>query len=588
MARKSRKGLVETVEKKENKVTYPTAVYVRLSIENSGKEDEGASIENQKKVCLDYLMSHPDLQLYDIYEDNGKKGTNMDRPEFNRMLEDLRNGKATCVLVKDLSRFSRDYIDAGNYLEKVFPFMGVRFISVTDSFDSFSANADQNALMIPMKNMLNAAYAKDISRKIITSFRARQSRCEILPSCGPYGYVKSKEVAYRYELDSETAPFAKLIFEMILDGKTIGDVIRKLNELGAPTPAARKLELGIWHDEKHARTRWNNKTITDMLRNPTYTGSIVYGRMPKSLADGIQKYWADSSEWRIFRDMHEPIVSWEQFEKVQEYLKERSRKHKSKVTASKKRLDKIVDPFKGKIFCGDCGKRMRFMKGHKSSADKYVPRYACSRYLDSWNKECSRHSISTDEVEKAVLMALKEQQSFLEQHNVMKELSPLKWNLRFVAQMTANEKRLEQVSRQRYDLFERYADGKLEKDEYMSVKKSIDEEYEELEREQKRLRREERQKKEVVEGVKGWMNILEKSRSKKKLTADLIEQTVERIDIYEEKRMDIRFKFKEERERLKQILAEMEEENTSDETDDEEDDELIETEEEEVEVQDED
>lgn len=371
MARPSRKGLVESVEPVGAQLVYKTAVYVRLSIENSGKEDEGASIENQKKVCLDYLESHMDLQLYDIYEDNGRKGTNMDRPEFNRMMEDLRSGKANCVLVKDLSRFSRDYIDAGKYLEKVFPVLGVRFISVTDFFDTNSANGDQNELMVPMKNMLNAAYAKDISRKIITSFQARQSRCDILPSFGPYGYVKSQEVAYRYELDQKTAPFVKLIFEMVLEGKAICEVIRKLNELGAPTPAARKLELGIWHNEKHAKTRWNNKTITDMLRNPTYTGSIVYGRMPKSLADGVLQHRTDSSEWRVFRDMHEPIISWEQFDQIQDILREKSRKYKAKVTVSKKRLDKIIDPFKGKIFCGDCGRPMRFMKIYIPSTNKY-------------------------------------------------------------------------------------------------------------------------------------------------------------------------------------------------------------------------
>ena len=558
MARPSRKGLVESVEPVGAQLVYKTAVYVRLSIENSGKEDEGASIENQKKVCLDYLESHTDLQLYDIYEDNGRKGTNMDRPEFNRMMEDLRSGKANCVLVKDLSRFSRDYIDAGKYLEKVFPVLGVRFISVTDFFDTNSANGDQNELMVPMKNMLNAAYAKDISRKIITSFQARQSRCDILPSFGPYGYVKSQEVAYRYELDQKTAPFVKLIFEMVLEGKAICEVIRKLNELGAPTPAARKLELGIWHNEKHAQTRWNNKTITDMLRNPTYTGSIVYGRMPKSLADGVLQRRTDSSEWRVFRDMHEPIISWEQFDQIQDILREKSRKYKAKVTVSKKRLDKIIDPFKGKIFCGDCGRPMRFMKIYIQSTNKYLRRYACGWYLDSWNRNCSRHSISTDEIENAVLMTLKEQQSFLEQHKVMKEVSPSKWNLRFASQLMTTEKEMNRIAGEKNDLFEKYAAGELEKDTYLREKKDLDEAYEELEREKKKIQHEKKQKTEIAEGVRDWVRILEKSKNKKKLTADLIEETVERIDVYEEKRIDIRFKFKEERERLEQILAEEE------------------------------
>ena len=154
MARKSRKGLGEPESLEEKKI-YQTAVYVRLSVENSGKADDGISFENQKQICLDYIKGHQDLKLYDMYADNGEKGTDMDRPEFQRMMDDVKAGRVNCVVVKDLSRFSRDYIDAGNYLEKIFPFLGVRFISITDTYDSLSADGDEKALMIPLKNMIN-------------------------------------------------------------------------------------------------------------------------------------------------------------------------------------------------------------------------------------------------------------------------------------------------------------------------------------------------------------------------------------------------------------------------------------------------
>ena len=555
MARKSRKGLADTIEvtkKPEN--VYRTAVYVRLSIENSGKDDDGASIENQKKMCLEYVDSHKDLKLYGIYEDNGRKGTNTDRPEFQRMMADIQKGKVNCIIVKDLSRFSRDYIDAGNYLEKVFPFMGVRFISVTDHFDSLTAGGDENSLIVPMKNMLNAAYAKDISRKIITSFRARQKKCEILPAFGPYGYLKSEEVAYRYELDPDTAPFVKKIFEWTLEGKPFREIRHMLEELGAPTPAARKLELGIWHDEKHGKTRWNNKTLADMLSNPTYTGCIVYGRMPKNLAEGIRQHRADPSEWRVYRDMHEPLVSWEDFEKVQQILKERSYTHYTKVKDSKKKLDQIIDPFRGKIYCGDCGKKMRFIKQYSPTTGKNNPRYACSGYLDSGNRECSRHSISAKEVESTVLTALKKQQEYLQEAIILKRLSAQRMDPEVEAKLRFLKKQMDASVEERGKLYEKYIEGELSKEEYAQLKKSFDEGYDEMERESRRLRKREREKREVLGEVSEWFQTLKGTKNKHQLTIDLLEETVERVEIFEGERIEVEFKYKEEREKMERVL----------------------------------
>ena len=557
MARKSRKGLGEPESLEEKKI-YQTAVYVRLSVENSGKADDGISFENQKQICLDYIKGHQDLKLYDMYADNGEKGTDMDRPEFQRMMDDVKAGRVNCVVVKDLSRFSRDYIDAGNYLEKIFPFLGVRFISITDTYDSLSADGDEKALMIPLKNMINASYAKDISRKIITSFRARQAKCEFLPSCGPYGYVKSKDKKYRYEIDEKTAPFVKQIFESVIAGVPMKAIIRNLNEQGAITPAARKLELGIWHDEKHAKTRWNNKTITDMLRNPTYTGCIVYGRMPKSLADGITWRRADRSEWQIFPGMHEAIVSEEQFEQVQKILKEKSDAYAARVKISKKRLDKLINLYEGKIYCGDCGKRMRFLKQYVPSRDYYILKFACGRYLDSQNRECTRHSIGMNEVSVTVQAAIQEQMLFFDRCEELNKISGSKRDAILKRKMVFMTKELESVSSEKNVLFEKYVDCQMSREEYDRQRAALDERQRRLERELKEGKKKEREHDVFLNGMNGWMQTVRKAGKQAKVTKELVDELVDRVLVFENKRVEIVFRFVEEREELERLIAELE------------------------------
>ena len=293
MARKSRKNQTAQVKIPETAEarSFSTAIYVRLSIENSGKDDAGDSIENQTGICREYVEARPYLNLYGIYSDNGEKGWKFDRPEFTRLMDDVKSGKVNCIVVKDLSRFGRDYIETGNYLEKIFPFLGVRFISITDNFDSFTCDDAESALMIPLKNMVNDVYAKDISRKIITSFRQRQETGDFLPGNPPYGYIKSKERQFRYDVDEKVAPYIRMLFEWKAAGVSHAEMARRLNDMGAVTPARRKIELGIWHAEKYKHTVWGGRTLIDILTNPVYTGALVYGKIPKALYMGIRGYW---------------------------------------------------------------------------------------------------------------------------------------------------------------------------------------------------------------------------------------------------------------------------------------------------------
>ena len=565
MARKSRKNVNQKIDTTIVTASYTmTGIYVRLSIENSGKDDDGDSIENQTSICKEYVEEHPDLKLYDIYEDNGKKGTNFDRPEFNRLMDDIRAGKVKCVLVKDLSRFGRDYIEAGEYLEKIFPFLGVRFISITDGYDSLTAGDAEGALMIPLKNMINDVYAKDISRKIITTFRARQEKGEYLPAFPPYGYVKSKTKAYRYEVDEEVAPYVRMIFEWKAAGVSHSEICKRLNDMGAVTPARRKVELGIWHAEKYKHTIWHGRTIIDIMKNATYTGTLVYGKMPKSLYQGIKCHRAKPDEWRCIPDAHEAIVSQELFDKVQKIFDERSERMQKKWAESKQVRDKIVNLFVKRIYCGDCGKRMRFVKGNNALRDKnfYYTNYVCGGYLDSGYRNCTRHSIRYQDVVDAVFAAMQVQMEYaLNQEKMMQKLrgTAKERNLidQYVAKVNYLTQELKKVNSRREGLFESFAEGILDEADYQYAKKSYDEEYASLEKQLSEAKSRKKELDGVLTANNEWLQAMHKVEDATELDQDLVNALVKKVLIYEDNRVEVEFKFREQKDVLDRIFREM-------------------------------
>ena len=565
MARKSRKNTGAVIEAPVQISNYfSTAIYVRLSIENSGKDDDGDSIANQISFCKAYLAEHTDLKLYDMYEDNGEKGTNFDRPAFKRMMDDIRGGKVKCVLVKDLSRFGRDYIEAGEYLEKIFPFMGIRFISITDGYDSLTCDDAEGALMIPLKNMINDVYAKDISRKIITSFRARQEKGEFLPAFAPYGYVKSKEVAYRYEIDQETAPYVRMIFEWKAEGVSHNEICKRLNDMGAVTPARRKVDLGIWRAEKYKHTVWHGRTIIDIMKNPTYTGCIVYGRIPKSLYEGIKMHRAPEEEWRYVPDAHEPIVSQELFDKVQKMFADRAEKFKAKMDENAPLRELVTNHFKGKIYCGDCGKRMRFVKptDKRYPVDQDHAVYVCGGYLDSGYSRCSRHSIRYPVVADAVLaainmqleLALKQEQLIRQMRGSIREKSLID---KYVGQINYLSQELKKINNKRESLFENFAEGILDEAEYQFAKKKYDDEAAEIERKLTVEKSKKVQLDDILSLSNEWLEAIHKAENITEIDAGLVKHLVSSVKIFEDNRVEVELNFGDQRNIFNRIIAEM-------------------------------
>ena len=564
MARKSRRSVATVAAEKNDAavVYYPTAIYARLSIENSGKDDEGDSIANQISFCKDYLKDRNDLKLYDVYEDNGQKGTRFDRPEFQRLMDDVRAGKVKCIVVKDLSRFGRNYLEAGEYLEKIFPFMGVRFISITDGYDSLLSSDAEGALMIPLKNMINDVYAKDISRKIITSFRARQEKGEFLPAFAPYGYIKSQTEQYRYEPDPVTAPYVKLIFEWKAAGASHSEICNRLNDMGAITPARRKVELGIWKAEKYKHTIWYGRSILDILQNPTYTGAIVYGRMPKSLYQGIKIHRGKPEELRILPGMHEPLVSQELFDKVQAIFAETKKNANRKMEQTADARSRIINLFKGKIYCGDCGKRMRLLKGRDKTKSYTYISYACGGYIDTGYRNCSRHHIKYGDVCDTALSVIREQlEHDLDQEEMLRRLKGTRSERNLLDRYNGDYnyalREVQKVNARREGLYESFTEGVLDEEEYKFAKAEYEKKAEELQKKLDAAKKKRNQLEQILSGNSKWLEALHKAENASELDQSLVDDLISRVLVYEDDRVEIELNYSEEKNAFEAVLTEL-------------------------------
>ena len=365
---------------------WSTAGYLRLSRED-GDKAESDSIANQRKLLEQYIAARPELRLADFYQDDGYTGTNFDRPAFRRMEEDIRQGRVNCVLVKDLSRFGRDYIEVGRYLEREFPARGVRFIAVNDHVDSAAGRYD---MLLPMKNIFNTQYARDISDKVRSAIRTKQERGEFVGAFASYGYRKDPENHNRLLIDPPAAQVVRRIFDLFEGGWGKVRIAKCLNQEAIPSPSEYKRILGErYHNGRRMdkTTYWTYATVHRMLRNQMYAGDMEQGRSLRPAMHGRARQ-RDRKDWAVVPDTHEAIISREQWERVQSLLEKRTRALSFEGNQS---------PFAGFLRCGDCG---RAMVKTRSAGGIY---YSCGSYKRYGPAVCSKHSISHVLLEEIVL-----------------------------------------------------------------------------------------------------------------------------------------------------------------------------------------
>ncbi len=317
MARKSRKETVITAEPVPSLYVH-VALYIRLSVEDNKKR--GCSVENQKLVLNDYLADKPDFVVYDTYIDNGLTGTNFHRPGFQQMLSDIEAGHINCVIVKDLSRLGRNSIDTGYYIEQYFYAHNVRFIAVTDQFDTADPGNLHGGIMLPLKNMINEAYALDIGRKIKAQARQAMKDGDYIGARAPYGYRKDPENCHKLLIDEAAAPVVQQIFQWAYERVALNRIVRNLNEMGIPAPSHYKKTTGeITSPGLIGSGKWQTRTVMKILESEVYTGDLVQG---KTKIVDHQQVQAGDDNLIVARHTHEPIISHAVFEAVQDYRKQ--------------------------------------------------------------------------------------------------------------------------------------------------------------------------------------------------------------------------------------------------------------------------
>lgn len=363
----------------------PTAAYARLSREDGDKPDSD-SILNQQAILEQYCASHPELRLVSHYADDGYTGTNFQRPAFLRMLDDIRAGLVRCVLVKNLSRFGRDYIDAGYYLERWFPSHGVRFIAVEDHVDSGRGDYD---LLLPIRNFFNAQYPRDISRQVRTTFRSKMEQGSFIGAFACYGYRKDPDRHGHLLIDPAAAEVVREIYRLFAQGMSKSAVARLLEQRGIPSPAEYKRLTGSRHHSpgSDSPSHWQARTIDYILKNPVYAGDMAQGRFVRSVMHGPCR-GVPREEWITVPDTHPAVIPREEWDQVQRLLVKRGR---TRAAAPE------VGLWSGFLRCGDCGSAMvrRTLGGETC--------YVCGAYRRQGRRACTSHTIPARTLEQIVL-----------------------------------------------------------------------------------------------------------------------------------------------------------------------------------------
>lgn len=540
MARKSRKNKEVQIDVKSNLLR--TAVYIRLS-EEDGK-GRSSSIDTQKQILDNFIALSPDLEVFDYYIDNGTTGRHFEREAFQRMLADIELGKIDCVACKDLSRMGRNSIDTGYYIEKYFPLHNVRFIAVTDDFDS-DKDDGANGLMISLKNMINEAYSMDIGKKIKAQQEQAIKDGQFVGARMPYGYKKSPDDCHKLIINEETAPVVKRIFQMASEGIGVTSICLKLNEEGVLTPSKYNYVNGYDTNKRYGEA-WQTRTINVFLKSETYLGHLVQGRSTSFNRKQTQK---DKSEWVKVENTHEAIISQELFDKVQKIRNKMSVEYKGNWSEN---------IFKGKIFCGHCGKNLHRERNTRiKTADifyfKCISNYRIHKgYCNSGRgiKEETISQIVLDIIEKQSTAIFGMSLSMKKQNrDIDKRLKSQSDELSLIA------KEIDKHRKYLKSLYENLASGIIDVTEYKVLKQGYEEK---IETDRKRYFDLEMQVKELqmqISNLKSLDTNLKSVNKKAVLTREIIENLIEKIVVFDKDNIEITFKFSNSFPLLKEVLG---------------------------------
>ncbi|MEG3804996.1 recombinase family protein [Aerococcus mictus] len=544
MARTSKRYIEKKSEKTERKV-FKAGIYTRLSNERTEEwREKSYSIETQILSCKEYALKE-NIDVLEVYTDYEYSGTNFERPSFQNMMQDIRDRRINCIIIRDLSRLGREYLEMGRLIDKVFPFLGVRFISVNDKLDTVKETDSKKSFEVTLKNIINDMYAKDISVKIKTSKHNRARNGYFIGSVPPYGYkIKKSKEGQKLVIDENVRFIVEEMFDLTLQGKSQYEVAKHFNEQGY-APGMIYYKTGRVYRENDD-PEWNKGTISKMLTNPAYTGTLVQGVKQQNLAKGIKQHFVDESQYIICENAHEAIISKEVHERI---LRERQERKKNHVFSSPMHNFENRDyenRFKGLVINNNTGKELnRRTRIYGKNRDRLYYSFQNERFSGSIKPEKSVFIMERD-LDQAISDKISE--------FIMKTTSKTKFvnriKARFNKAIDTFKNGIENLKRKNLNeeniiqrAYEEYSLGKIDRDEYLlrreiaqSHMSTFDNEISAIEVNISKL------KKERLKSTK-WINDLYASKNFEKLPGDLIHSLIEKIIVYDKHEFEIVFKF---------------------------------------------
>ena len=527
--------------------SYNACIYARLS-RDDGDKLESDSIINQKALIRDFLSKHPEIHAVSEKTDDGYSGVNFDRPAFQEMMEDIRSGKINCVVVKDLSRFGRNYIEAGNYIERVFPFLGVRFIAINDNYDSLDRN-QSDSLIIPFKNLINDAYCKDISVKIRSQLEIKRKKGQFIGAFAAYGYLKDEEDHNKLVVDTYASEIVRAIFKWKIQGMSQGRIANKLNMQGVLCPMEYKLSLGMkvqTNFRVHKKALWSSKTVTRILTNEIYTGVLVQGKVgtPNYKIKKIMP--RDEADWIRVEGVIPVIIDRDMFDSVQMILAKDIRIAPE---------EDVVYPLSGFVKCADCGQNM--VRKSYNAGGKSYSYFICS--TRKAGKGCSTHSISEEKLTDVVLqMVSKQIDSVCEMEKMLDIVDSLPEKqanvFNYDAQVVRLKEEIERNKSFKLKLYENLQEGLIGQDEYFLFKKSYAVKIAEAEAAIRAIEDEREQAVSRNRDSLSWMESFKKYRNITSVNRSMVVDLIRQVNVFEGGRAEVVFRHADEAEKVVKML----------------------------------
>lgn len=510
--------------------------YLRLSNED-GDSRQSESIDNQLAILKQYLEKHKELVLVETYIDDGYTGMNYDRDSFKRMMHDVDIGKINTIITKDLSRLGRDQVETSRLIKKDFIIRKIRYIAIDDNIDTFSE--EQNDIVVPFRILFNDFYSQDISVKVKAALNSKRRNGKFIGAFAPYGYQKDVNNNNRLVPDEEAAEIVRRIFQMFMQGYGKMKIARLLNKEGVLCPTEYKWKKNHkYHNSKKldSTTYWTYSTIHRILNNEVYIGHMVQHKQEKISYNLKQNRSVPQEKHIIVHNTHEPIIELDTFKTVQKLLTSKNRNIG---------LNQNVTMYAGLLKCGDCGRRLA--KTVMKTKEGNLTYYKCGSYKQYGKEACSSHSIREDILNDIVLSAIKEEAKLaLKQKDidVLKKISYHKPKYDDAAKLSEIEKELANIQQEKANMLRMLAKGTISEKDYLSFQEEIEQEQQRYREAENKLKDKQARKEYKLTQHDRWVLHFINYIDIEEITREVLIALVDEIKVFEDKQLEIAFKFK--------------------------------------------